>query len=118
METYEYVVLSQRGTAIEIQSTDPSTIHQLFGVLSRSIEGFGVSASKLPTSRIFYWRLYGFADELERAWQIIADYLVVRDWQPLEEPVPAGAGGGQVLCFGTGGDESGDPWSTWADAAG
>ena len=102
METYEYVVMRQRGAAIELQSTDAATIHQLFNVLALSVEGFGVSASKLPTSRVFYWRLYGFGGELERAWRLIIEYLVVRNWQPLEDPELSGSGGDRALCFGLG----------------
>ena len=100
METYEYVVLRQRGTAIELQSTDAATIHQLFSVLALSIEGFGISASKLPTSKVFYWRLYGFGDKLEDTWHLIVEYLDARGWQPLQDPEPSGAERERVLCFG------------------
>jgi hypothetical protein len=100
METYEYIILRQRGAAIELQSTDASTIHQMFGALALSIEEFGVSASKLPTSKVFYWRLYGFGDERERAWRLIIDYLLARSWKPLEDPELTGSGQDRVLCFG------------------
>jgi hypothetical protein len=100
METYEYVVMRLRGAAIELQSTDAATIHQLFSMLALSVEGFGVSASKLPTSRVFYWRLYGFGDELEEAWGLIVEYLSARNWQPLKEPELIGSDRERVLCFG------------------
>lgn len=101
METCEYVVLRQRGTAIELQSTDAATIHQLFSVLALAVEGFGVSASKLPTSKVFYWRLYGFGSELEEAWRLIVEYLGARGWQPLQDTEHAvGRSQERVLCFG------------------
>ena len=104
METSSYVVIRQRGTAIELQGTDPGTIHQLLNVLALSLEGFGVSASKLPTSRVFYWRLYGFGGRLEQAWQLISEQLATRGWQPRADPELIGPGGDRVICFGLGGE--------------
>ena len=104
METSNYVVIRQRGTAIELQGTDPGTIHQLFNVLALSVEGLGVSASKLPTSRVFYWRLYGFSGRLEHAWQLLAEQLASRGWQPCDAPERTGPGGERVICFGLGGE--------------
>ena len=100
MATYEYIVVRQQGTAIEIQSTDAATIHQLFDVLALSVEGFGISASKLPTSRVFYWRLYGFGEGLQETWSLIAEHLGERGWQPLQESETISSERERVLCFG------------------
>jgi hypothetical protein len=101
METCEYVVMRLRGTAIEMQSTNAATIHQLFSVLALLIDEFGVSASKLPTSRTFYWRLYGLGEKLEEAWALIVECLDTRGWKPLEDhPQSPGTSRARVFCLG------------------
>jgi hypothetical protein len=59
MGPYQYAVIRQRGGAIELQVTDPSTVNRMLDVLSISITGFGASACKLPGWDLYDWRLYG-----------------------------------------------------------
>jgi hypothetical protein len=100
MGSYQYAVMYQRGTAIELQITDPSTINQLLDRLAATIEGFGASACKLPGGDLYYWRLYGLGKDLERAWALIAEHFCAYGWASLDDPPLPGQETGRVLCFG------------------
>lgn len=97
MVSYQYAVVRQSGTAIELQITDSRTIDQLLDRLSISIPGFGASASKLPGGDPYYWRFYGLGEDVEQAWAIIVDHLNSYGWMTLDDR-PQDAG--RTMCFG------------------
>jgi hypothetical protein len=100
MISYQYAVVHQRGTAIELQITDSSTINQLLDDMADSISGFGASACKLPGGAPYYWRLYGMAEELERAWAMIEEHFVSHGWASLDDPSASSQDTGRTMSFG------------------
>ncbi len=86
MGSCQYAVIQRRGAAIELQVTDPSTVNQLLDVLSTSIAGFGASACKLPGGDLYYWRLYGLGENVERVWGLIVEHFCARGWAALDDP--------------------------------
>jgi hypothetical protein len=97
MVTYECAVIHQRGTAIELQITDSTPVHDLLDKLSASIAELGASASKLPGGDLYYWRFYGLGDDVERAWAIIVDHFVSCGWASLDD---RNQNHSRTMCFG------------------
>ena len=97
MVSYQYAVIHQRGTAIELQITDSAPISQLLDRLSASISGFGASASKLPGGDPYYWRLYGLGQDMEQAWVIIIEHFVSHGWALLDDRCQ---NDDRTVCFG------------------
>jgi hypothetical protein len=100
MMSYQYAVVRQRGPAIELQITDSSTINQLLDDMADSIAGFGASACKLPGGAPYYWRLYGLAEDLERAWAMIEEHFVSNGWSSLDETSASSQDASRTMCFG------------------
>lgn len=95
--SYQYAVIHQRGTAIELQITDSEPINQLLDKLSASISEFGASASKLPGGDPYYWRLYGLGKDMEQAWAIIIEHFGSHGWALLDD---RRQDAGRTMCFG------------------
>lgn len=100
MVSYEYAIIHQRGTAIELQITNSSTINQLLDQLSVSIPGFGASASKLPGGAPYHWRLCGLSKDLDRVWAVIVEHFRVHSWALLDDQPASGPIAGRTVCFG------------------
>ena len=84
MGASQYVVIYQRATAIELQSTDPAVVSPLLEALTQAIKGFGMSACKLPEGEQYYWRLYGLGENVEQVRCIIIEYLCAHGWESVD----------------------------------
>jgi hypothetical protein len=100
MVSYEYTIVQQRGTAIELQITDSSAINPLLDRLSIAVPGFGASASKLPGGAPYHWRLCGLSKDMERVWGVIVEHFRVHGWTLLDDHPASGENGGRSMCFG------------------
>ena len=98
--SYQYAVVRQSGTAIELQITDSRMLDQLLDRLSTSIPGFGASASKLPGGDPYYWRFYGLGEDVEQAWAIIVDHFDSYGWMSLDGRSAASQNANRTMCFG------------------
>ena len=100
MVSYQYAVVRQCGTGIELQITDSTTIQQLLDKLSDTIPGFGASAAKLPGGDPYYWRFYGLGQDLETAWALIVEHFGSHGWTSLEGASAPSHGAGRTISFG------------------
>jgi hypothetical protein len=100
MMSYQYAVIRQSGTAIELQITDSRTLDQLLDRLSNSIPGFGASASKLPGGDPYYWRFCGLGEDVEQAWAIIVDHFDSCGWMSLDDRSDTSQNPNRTMCFG------------------
>jgi hypothetical protein len=98
--SYDYAIIHQRGTAIELQITDSSTVNSLLDRLSIALPGFGASASKLPGGAPYHWRLFGLSDDLDRVWAVIVEHFRVQGWKLLDDQSASGQGDGRSMCLG------------------